>query len=523
MGPSENIHGFEDLFEPVDLKWKFYKRRENAPVLAGLIDFPGKTIAYTPLQTAPVEEKKPVISGDAVKKVLLSEFTPPSVLINEKGDIIYINGRTGRYIELMPGIAGLNIFSMARERLSFELHSAVRQAAAKQQEVVINNLKLQTEQGQMLLKLTVKYLKTPEEIKGLLLVVFQELPLPEKLRKKAGMATNAALHGVEELETENKLLREQLQQIREEKDVTVEEIKSANEELQSTNEELQSTNEEAISAKEEMQSMNEELMTVNTELREKSDQLTEIHNDMTNLLNSSEIATIFLDTKIRIKRFTPAATKIMNLIPSDVGRPLSHIRFNLKYDTLLDDIKSVVDRLVPKDLEVQSEEGKTFSIRILPYRTKDNFIDGAVLTFIDITSLKELQEKQQEKFAFLENIINSMRDPIIILDVQMRVVALNRAFIETFHTKDSHIRGQLFYELGDGQWNNVRLRQLLDETSQDEKGQVNFDNFILVHNLPSIGSRQMKLHARRLVERDGQKQDHLILLTLEDITGHAEK
>lgn len=520
LGPSENIHESEHLFETLDVKWKFYKRRQNDSALPGLIEFPGRPATHHPLKTLPANEKAPVSLGlgEAVKKVLLKEHTPPAVLINDKGDLLYINGRTTPYLELMPGNLELNIFSMAIERLSFELHGAVKQAVDRQENVAVNNLKLKPDNRQLMLNIRVKYLKAPEEVKGLLLVTFEEQPLPTKRPRSFSSDSTVSRQMLEEKEEEARILREQLQQTREEKDVTVEEIRSTNEELQSTNEELQSTNEEAISAREELQSMNEELMTVNTELKEKTDQLIEMNNDMVNLLNSSTIATIFVDIELKIRRFTPAASEIIHLIYSDVGRPLSHIRSSLQYDGMIEDIRSVVNRLVPKQTEVPSKEGKYFSVRILPYRTVDNFIDGAVITFIDITSMKESQKKQEEGFRLMENIVDSVRDPMLVLDRQQRIVAISRAFRETFKVQEEHTRGKLLYDLGNAQWNIEKLKQLLGKIVQEGR-QEDFKDFIVEHHFPSIGFKRMKLHARHLIDKQGQNQDHLILLTIEDITG----
>ncbi|MDO1444981.1 CheR family methyltransferase [Rhodocytophaga aerolata] len=515
LGPSENIQGSETLFDSVDLKWKLYKRRLNTSALADITDFPGKNFTHVTPKDAPAERELPIAVGEYVKRVLLREHTPAAVLINDKGDIIYINGRISPYLELMPGEVEVNIFSMATEKLAFDLRNAVKQAITKQ-EVVVSQTKIKANGKGAVLKLTVKYLKNPEEIKGLLLVVFEELPLPAK-RPKTTSLSALTKQDLEEKEEEIKLLREQLQQIREERDVTVEEIKSANEELQSTNEELQSTNEEAISAREELQSMNEELMTVNTELREKTDQLTEINNDIVNLLNSSHIATIFVDTSLHIRRFTPAASQVMNLIATDIGRPLVHIRSTLQYNTLIKDLQEVINCLIPTEKEIQSDDGKYYSVRILPYRTTDNYIYGAVINFVDITSSKVSQQKQQESLLLMENIVDSIRDPMLVLDGQKRVIALSRAFRKIFRVTEENTKGRILFELGNGEWNIDGLKQLLDKVIEQDQ-QEDFNDFIVEKHFPKIGFKRMKLHGRHIVNRLGHQQDHLLLLTIEDIT-----
>lgn len=515
LGPSENIQSTENLFDSIDVKWKLYQRRLNTSALADITDFTGKSFAYAAPKEKTVEKETLVPVGEFVKKVLLREHTPPAVLINDKGDIIYINGRISPYLELMPGEVEVNIYTMATEKLAFDLRNAVKQAISKQ-EVVVSHTKIKANGKEVLLKLTVKYLRNPEEIRGLLLIVFEELPQPAK-RPKVTSLSALSKQDLEEKEEEIKILRETLQQIREERDVTVEEIRSANEELQSTNEELQSTNEEAISAREEIQSMNEELMTVNTQLREKTDQLTDINNDIINLLNSSHIATVFVDTSLRIRRFTPAALQVMNLIATDVGRPLIHIRSNLRYEALIKDLQEVINRLIPKETEIQSEDGKYYSVRILPYRTTDNYIDGAVINFVDITSSTLSQLQQQEVLLLMQNIVDTVRDPMVVLDRDKRVVAISRAFRETFQVTENTTKGRLLAELGNSHWNIGKLDQLLTNLIA-ENNPADFNDFIVEHHFPVIGFKRMKLHGRHIVNKSGHYQDHLLLLTIEDIT-----
>jgi two-component system CheB/CheR fusion protein len=240
---------------------------------------------------------------------------------------------------------------------------------------------------------------------------------------------------------------------------------------------------------------------------------------MTNLLNSSEIATVFLDNNFHIKRFTPAATRVFNLIASDLGRPLAHIRSNLRFESVEQEVKEVIDRLTPRENEVQSNDGKYYVMRIIPYRTLDNFIDGAVLTFVDITSQKRLQAREEKSRQFAENIIDSVRDPMVVLDGGLRVVSMSRAFMETFQVEAGQTRGKLLYELGNGQWDIARLRNLLREVTEDSpEATSRVDDFMVEHDFPGIGFKRMKLHARHLINQHGETQDHYLLLTIEDIT-----
>ena len=265
-------------------------------------------------------------------------------------------------------------------------------------------------------------------------------------------------------------LERELQQTKDARQKTVEELEAAHEEfkatseeMQSTNEELQSTNEELETTKEELQSLNEELQTVNTELQRKVDALSEAHDDMTNLLNSTEIAAIFLDNDLHIKRFTPPATHVVNLIPTDIGRPLSDIVVNLEYNSLQDDAQEVLRTLVSKEREVHTKTGTWYLMRMRPYRTVRNVINGLVITFVDVTQLKQAELLAQEARAYAESIVQTVREPLLVLDAELRVVSANQAFYQVFHESPSTVEHRHIYELGNGQWNNTGLRELLED------------------------------------------------------------
>ncbi len=236
--------------------------------------------------------------------------------------------------------------------------------------------------------------------------------------------------------------KETLQSTVEQLESSNEELKSTNEEMQSTNEELQSVNEELETSKEEMQSLNEELQTVNAQLQAKVDDLGQANDDMQNLLNSTEIATIFLDQALKIKRFTAEATKLINLIPSDVGRPIADLASNLDYDSLQADAAEVLRKLGFKEREVRTKKGEWRQVRISPYRTTENVIDGLVITFVDINRLKKAEEAIQRNRAYAENIVATIREPLIVLDQELRVVSVNRSFIRSFKISAGRIEGQ---------------------------------------------------------------------------------
>ncbi|WP_345052095.1 PAS domain-containing protein [Hymenobacter glaciei] len=422
-------------------------------------------------------------------------------MINPKGDILYVNGRTGRFLEPAPGLGGMNVFDMAREELNYELSGAVHKAQTTSEPVVMDNVKLRVEAGMQLLRLTVKPLVNEgESLAGLLLVVFEEQPTPRKLRQnKAPTAPDAQ---VQALEKELQYTKHRLQTTIEEMESSLEELKSTNEELQSANEELQSTNEEAMTNKEEMQSLNEELMTLNMQYLSKTEELSQAANDMKNLLDATEIATIFLDHDLVIKRFTPPVHRIVPLLPSDVGRPITHFASSLRYDNLAQDLRQVLDRLTPIEANIQTTQGEWYAMRVLPYRTLDNYISGAVITFTDITALKTLEAQTQESNRFAESIVESMREPLLVLDADQRVLAISGAFAQLFGLDAAAIKGQSLRELDGGAWRQPALRLRLQEAL--ENPDQPFEDFAYSADFPGAGPRRLRLYGRALVSHGAQ-------------------
>jgi two-component system CheB/CheR fusion protein len=392
LGSAETVGGSADLFGPLEGKARIFQRKDSRGRHA-LADFPSD---FFPGPVGVMPEARVVKPAPNLQtlaeQLLLESFAPPAVLVSPEGDIVYVSGRTGKYLEPAAGKANLNVFAMAREGLRYELTQAFHQAARQKDRVVTRGIKVKTEGGEQDLDLTVQALDKPESLRGLLMVIFQDRPAPlvDTTLGRPGKArgTNAR---IAELERELQRNSEETQVTREEMQTSQEELKSTNEELQSTNEELQSTNEELTTSKEEMQSLNEELQTVNAELQSKVDELSRTNNDMKNLLNSTEIACIFLDENLNVRRFTTQATRLIKLIPADVGRPLTDIASDLIYPGLAQDVAEVLATLVFVEKQVATKDGRWYQAKIMPYRTMDNVIDGVVMTFADITASKSLE------------------------------------------------------------------------------------------------------------------------------------
>src|SRR4029079_3332778 len=342
------------------------------------------------------------------------------VFVNARGEVVYIHGHTGAYLEPAPGPPTHHLLEMAREGLQHDLATALHQAAGRKDEVVHRDVKVKVNGAVILINLAVKKIFEPEALQGLFLVTFDHSRADKTVARKGASSRRAATQkeGESGIMGELEFTKQRLQRTIEEVQTSNEELKSTNEELQSTNEELQSTNEELETAKEELQSLNEELVTVNSELQGKLDALADANDDLQNLFNSTEVATIFLDNKLRIKRFTSEVKRVSNLIAGDVGRPLSDIAARLISEPWLEDAHAVLRTLVVKEREVQTIDGSWFIIRILRYRTTKNTIECLVLTFSDITKTKQAEQFVQAARRFADSIVETLREPLLVLDEQ---------------------------------------------------------------------------------------------------------
>lgn len=393
LGSAETAGNYSNLFASINNKARLYQRLDQT-LSVNELEFPG-TMTRAPLNDfAPSEH--PENLGHLIDQFIQQTWAPAAVLVNDEGDILYISGRTGKYLEPAAGKTNINIHAMAREGLREALTGVIRKALTESAQILLKGLRVGTNGGTQIVNVVVQAIDKPEALRGKVIIVFKDVPTPP-VRRRSGKKIESETHAA--LQQELQQVREALQVTHEEMQTSVEELKSSNEELQSTNEELQLTNEELTTSKEELQSLNEELQTVNAELQSKVDDLTWVRNDMTNLLNSTEIATVFLDNEMRLRRFTTFATKLFKLIPGDVGRPLSHVVTDLDYPQLKDDALEVLRSLVFQEKEVTTHDDRWYRVRIMPYRTQDNVINGVVITFTDITKIKQLEVKLRKRGA----------------------------------------------------------------------------------------------------------------------------
>jgi len=392
LGSAETIGSFTDLFVPLESKARLFRRNDSRARSTSLAfptrDLPTKT--EPPMETQ--AELVPANLQHLADDLLLQQFSPAAVLVTATGDLLYISGRTGKYLEPAAGKVNWNIHAMARDGLRQAIALAIPKALRSGERVDCPKLSVGTNGGMQIVDLTVQPIAEPAALRGMLMLVFKDTvttaqPHDAPAGKRGGRGS------AREIDLEQALLQahQEVRTLREEMRTSHEELKSTNEELQSTNEELQSTNEELTTSKEEMQSLNEELQTVNVELQSKVDELSTTNNDMKNLLNSTDIATVFLDNALHVRRFTTQATRLFKLIPSDLGRALSDIVTDLDYPTFRQDAEKVLQTLVFSDKEVVTGDGRWFQVKIMPYRTLENVIDGLVITFNDISRAKRLE------------------------------------------------------------------------------------------------------------------------------------
>jgi two-component system CheB/CheR fusion protein len=434
------------------------------------------------------------------------------VIVDNDLQIIEFRGQTGRFLEPAAGDASLNLLKMAREGLLYGLRTALHDARKREAAVRKPGLKVRVDHDWHDLNLEVVPLPKSGDSRHFL-VLFQEptassaAKVPQRRKTEPVRGKPPKGSRVAELEKELAASREYLQSIIQDLEAANEELQSANEEILSSNEELQSTNEELDTAKEELQSTNEELNTLNEELHGRNEELGQANSDLLNLLVNVQIAIVMVSNDLKIRRFTPMAEKALNLIPGDIGRPISHIKPNIQCPDLEQLIAEVIDTVTTTEREVQDSQGAWFSLRIRPYKSTENRIEGAVLALFDIDAAKRHQAELRDAREHAEAILEAVSKPLLVLDGKLRVKEANEAFCQLFHVTPQETANRSIDEIGDGKWNVARLRELLQELL--EKGSP-LEGVELDHNLAALRQQRILLDARR-IQSAGEETPSILL------------
>jgi two-component system, chemotaxis family, CheB/CheR fusion protein len=503
LGGSESVAAFPDLFSTLDKKHKIYGKKAVTSRLH--YDF-----VQSYYRTATVQPGKALKSQDqaadesdlqaAADRVVLKNYGPAGVIINGAMEVLHFRGRTTPYLEQAPGKASLNVLKRARNGLALELRTLINAAAKKDAAVKKDGVAFDGDSRKRILNLSVSPLGLKESgNKQFFLILFDDVtpqlasPSDISSAKRKGSAQDKL--ETKRLKRELESAQDALRSAIESEDSLKEEFQSANEEILSANEELQSTNEELETSKEELQSANEELNTLNAELRSKNTDLHDLSNDVSNLLNSTRIPVVMLDRELRIRRVTSIADKLLKVVPSDIGRPIADIRLNIDAPELESLIAKVLESLQPAEREVRDLEGHWHSLNILPYRTQDNKIDGVVLALQDINAIKSANEQLRKSTEFFRGVINTVIEPLLVLDSELRVIMANDPFLTTFKVSAEETVGNLLYSLGNGQWNIPKLQKLLGEILPER--QI-VRGFMVEHDFEGLGPRLMLLNANTL-------------------------
>jgi two-component system CheB/CheR fusion protein len=509
LGNSETVGASSDLFGLVNKKFKIYSKKQSyvrpAFPTAHKVVHEISGVPPRPAEPAHTEIRAPDLQAQ-MDKLLLRDFAPAAVLVSSDMEVLHFRGRTGEYLEHLPGAASLNLLRMARETLVIDLRAALTKAI-KNDVHVRHTAHIRRDDHLNEVVIEIAPFRPAPDSERFYLVIFREASgtAVEPARGGKGHAATSVRDAREitKLRSELATTRESLQTIIEEQEANNEELKSANEEIQSSNEELQSTNEELETAKEELQSTNEELTTLNEELQTRNTELGQAINDLTNLLASINVAILMLSEDLTIRRYTPMAERLFNLIPSDLGRRISDLNRSILVPDLDQTITTVITNLTPIERDVQDRDGRWYSLRIRPYRTRENKIEGVVILLVDIDHLKRA----------LDVVLTMAKEPLLTLGADLRVRKANDAFYRAFGMRPQETEGRFLYEAGDGQWNTLELRKLLEDVLPKSK---EIRDFPLETNFPQTGKRNLLINALRFYDEGWGLQT--ILMAIEDVT-----
>ncbi len=518
LGSAETTGATSDLFAPLDKTHHIYARKAVPTRMTLDLSTPLSKGEFSPGCAGTTAAH----GGDFQKKLdrlVQTKYSPDAVVVNAEWQIVQFRGHTSPYLDPSPGEATLHLLRMAKESLLLPLRRAVQQAAVDSVTVRETGVRLENngQPEEITIEVTPFLGSTPSERYFLIVFLRDAKSGPSRVPAPLALASLPVDEQVQRLQRELAETREYLRNLTEEYEAHAEELRAANEEARSANEELQSANEELGTTKEELQSANEELTTVNEELYHRNQDLGASNSDLKNFLSAVHVTVLIVDHGLRVRRFNAAAEKLLELSAVDLGRPVGHLRGSINTSRLEQQIQTVLESLHVSTEEVQDGEGRWYSLTVRPYRTVDDRIAGAVVTFQDIDLLKRGLQSAEEAREYAEAVIETVREPLVILDGDLRVQHATASFYETFMVSREETEGRFLYDLGNGQWNQPRLRELLGRALFRSEP---FQDFELEHEFPHLGRRTMRLNARRIPRRDSQGR--ALLLAIEDTTERRE-
>jgi two-component system, chemotaxis family, CheB/CheR fusion protein len=527
LGHAETIGPHSDLFIVTDKRNRIYSRKptETSPAVSFPVDHSMLPVAGARAKptTAVQREDSRSIQAEA-NRIVLDRYGPPGVIVDHNLQVVQFRGQTGPYLEPPPGDPSLSLLKMTREGLLYGMRTALHAARKGNGAVRLQGLRVRYDNEWRDVVLEVLPLTWRD--RGHFLVLFRESsrdaprgPSASDKKKQnrkpraVGKGASAEDFHVSGLQQELAASREYLQSIIQEVEAANEELQSANEEILSSNEELQSTNEELDTAKEELQSTNEELNTVNEELHGRNEELSRANSDLVNLLGSVEIAIVIVANDLRIRRFTPMAERVLNLIPTDIGRPISHIKPNIDCANLEQLISEAVDRVAPQEIEVQDRQGNWYSLRIRPYKNVDNRIDGAVLSLFDVNAARQHEREISQARQYTRAVLDAVQHPMVLVDRTHMVRWVNDKFLEVFGLHQADVDGKSFFSLSDGAWNVPELRSALDTQVAASTPAMELD---LVSRFHRRGTMRLRVGVWRI---DGAAElEPMVLLSIEHMS-----
>ncbi len=528
LGSSESVSGFEDMFEAVDKKHRIFLPKPTATrhhldigryrLGTGIVHDNGGLGKESEERGADVQKE--------ADRIILANHAPPGVIVNDNMDVLHFRGRTSAYLEPASGKASFNLLRMARQGLAAPLQIAIKRAKKTDAVVKTQGIPLQLNGVTRTVGIEVAPIQVAPREHRCFLVLFEENTPAKGARPPTPAAKDARSRSAENQEI-SRLKRDLTESqdamgaLIEAHEANAEDLRSAHEEVISANEELQSTNEELETSKEELQSANEELNTLNEELRNRNQELGQSNSDLLNVMSSANLPLVLVGSDLRIRRFTPSADRAFHIVASDIGRPLTHIRSKIDTPDLEPLILSVVDSLAPLERDVTDARGYWYSLQIRPYRTVDNKIDGAVLSLVDIDTQKRSGEQERKTREFAEAIVDTVREPLLLLDSDLKILKANASFYATFRVNPQETEHRFLYRIGNEQWNVPKLRALLENSLVGSVDEHEVRDFEVEHDFPGIGPKTMLVNARRISESSPNREP-LILLAFEDITARKQ-